>query len=55
MGNLALLAAMPDLATHGHPVVVGPSNKSFIGRLTGAPVGDRLPGNPRRPHLHSRD
>ncbi len=43
-GNLALLAALPDLAAHGHPVLVGPSNKSFIGRLTGAPVGDRLPG-----------
>jgi len=43
-GNLALLAAMPDLATHGHPVVVGPSNKSFIGRLTAAPVEQRLPG-----------
>jgi len=43
-GNLALLAALPDLAAHGHPIVVGPSNKSFIGRLTGAPVEDRLPG-----------
>ncbi len=43
-GNLALLAALPDLAAHGHPVLVGPSNKSFIGRLTGAPLADRLPG-----------
>jgi dihydropteroate synthase len=43
-GNLALLAALPDLAAVGHPVLVGPSNKSFIGRLTGADVGDRLPG-----------
>jgi dihydropteroate synthase len=43
-GNLALLAALPDLAAHGHPVVVGTSNKSFIGRLAGAPVEDRLPG-----------
>ena len=43
-GNLALLGALPDLASHGHPVLVGPSNKSFIGRLTGAPVDDRLPG-----------
>jgi dihydropteroate synthase len=43
-GNLALLAALPDLAAHGHPVLVGPSNKSFIGRLTGAPVSNRLPG-----------
>ncbi len=43
-GNLALLAALPDLAALGHPVVVGPSRKSFIGRLTGAPVDERLPG-----------
>jgi len=43
-GNLALLAALPDLAAGGHPVLIGPSNKSFIGRLTGAEVGDRIPG-----------
>lgn len=43
-GNMALLASLSDLATVGHPVLVGPSNKSFIGRLTGAPVGARLPG-----------
>jgi dihydropteroate synthase len=44
VGNLALLAALPDLAASGHPVLVGPSNKSFIGRLAGAEVEDRLPG-----------
>jgi dihydropteroate synthase len=43
-GNLSLLAALPDLAATGHPVVVGPSRKSFIGRLTQAPVEDRLGG-----------
>jgi dihydropteroate synthase len=43
-GNLALLAALPDLASLGHPVVVGASRKSFIGRLTGAEVDNRLPG-----------
>ena len=43
-GNLALLAALPDLAAVGHPVLVGPSGKSFIGRLTGAKIGDRIPG-----------
>lgn len=43
-GNLALLAALPDLAALGYPVVIGPSRKSFIGRLTGAPTGERLPG-----------
>ncbi len=43
-GNLALLAAVPELATLGYPVVIGPSRKSFIGRLTGAPVDDRIAG-----------
>jgi dihydropteroate synthase len=43
-GNLQLLAALPDLAALGHPVVIGPSRKSFIGRLTGAPVDERLAG-----------
>jgi dihydropteroate synthase len=44
-GNLALLAAVPDLAAIGHPIVVGASNKSFIGRLAEAPVGQRLAGS----------
>lgn len=44
-GNLRLLAAIPKLAELGHPVLVGPSRKSFIGQLTGAPVDDRLPGS----------
>jgi dihydropteroate synthase len=43
-GNLALLASLPELATMGHPVVIGASRKSFIGRLTGAAVDNRLPG-----------
>lgn len=43
-GNLALLAALPDLEALDHPVLVGPSNKSFIGRLTDSEVDDRLPG-----------
>jgi dihydropteroate synthase len=42
--NLALLAALPDLEALGHPVVVGPSRKSFIGRISGAGVEDRLAG-----------
>ena len=44
-GNLALLAAVPDLAALGYPIVIGASNKSFIGRLTGAPVDRRLAGS----------
>ena len=43
-GNLALLAALPDLSSIGYPVLVGPSNKAFIGRITDAEVDDRLPG-----------
>jgi dihydropteroate synthase len=44
-GNLKLIAALPDLAALGHPVVLGASRKSFIGKLTGAPVESRLPGS----------
>jgi dihydropteroate synthase len=43
-GNIDLLTAMPRLAELGHPVVIGPSRKSFIGRITGAAVDERLPG-----------
>jgi dihydropteroate synthase len=44
--NLALLARLDELVATGHPVLVGASRKSFIGRLTGgAPVDDRLEGS----------
>ena len=45
-GNLRLLSALPDLAALGHPVVVGASRKSFIGKLgnDGGP-GSRLAGS----------
>jgi dihydropteroate synthase len=39
-----LLARIGELRALGRPLLVGPSRKSFIGRLTGAPVEDRLPG-----------
>lgn len=42
--NLALLAGLDELAALGRPVLVGASRKSFIGKLTGAGVEDRLPG-----------
>jgi dihydropteroate synthase len=42
--TVALLAAVPRLRQLGCPVLLGPSRKSFIGKLTGAPVEDRLPG-----------
>lgn len=44
-GNLRLLAALPELAGLGHPVVVGASRKSFLGRLTGAGADGRLAGS----------
>lgn len=42
--NLELLARLGELRALGRPLLVGPSRKSFIGHVTGAPVGDRLPG-----------
>jgi dihydropteroate synthase len=42
--SLRLLSRLGDLGTLGRPLLVGPSRKSFIGHVTGAPVGDRVPG-----------
>lgn len=42
--NLELLARIDELVALGRPVLVGSSRKSFIGRLTGRPVGERLAG-----------
>lgn len=39
--NLALLAELPALVALGHRTVLGCSRKSFLGALTGAPVGQR--------------
>ena len=43
--NLALLAHLDALVATRHPVLVGASRKGFLGRLTGAPVDDRLDGS----------
>jgi dihydropteroate synthase len=40
--NVALLKAVPRLASLGFPVMVGASGKSFLGAITGLPVGQRL-------------
>jgi dihydropteroate synthase len=40
--NLELLRRLDELVALGRPVVVGTSRKSFLGRLTGREVGDRL-------------
>jgi dihydropteroate synthase len=42
--NLELLRRLDEIAAIGRPVVIGTSRKSFIGRITGRPEADRLPG-----------
>src|SRR3989338_2840431 len=42
--NLALLHHLKVFVDLGFPVLIGASRKSFIGKLTGAEVHDRLPG-----------
>ncbi|HSM92259.1 MAG TPA: dihydropteroate synthase [Anaeromyxobacteraceae bacterium] len=42
--NLELLRRLDALRALGKPLLVGPSRKSFIGAVTGAPVDQRLPG-----------
>jgi len=43
--NLTLLRGLGDLASLGHPLVVGVSRKSFIGKLGAGEPGERLPGS----------
>ena len=40
--NLALLARLDEIVALGRPVVIGTSRKSFLGRVTGRAVDDRL-------------
>ena len=42
--NLALLRRLDEIVALGRPVVVGTSRKSFLGKLTGRDVGERLAG-----------
>jgi dihydropteroate synthase len=42
--NLELLRRLDELVAIGRPLVIGTSRKSFLGRLTGREVGDRVPG-----------
>ena len=42
--NLELLRRLGELRELGRPLVVGTSRKSFIGRIDGSGVGDRLGG-----------
>jgi dihydropteroate synthase len=41
--NLELLRRLDEIVALGRPVVVGTSRKSFLGRLTGREVADRVP------------
>ena len=43
--NMSLLRGLSSLVECGRPVVVGVSRKSFIGKLTGGEVTDRLAGS----------
>ncbi len=40
--NLELLRRLDELAALGRPLLVGTSRKSFLGEITGRPVGERL-------------
>jgi len=42
--NLELLRRLGELRELGRPILIAPSRKSFIGKLTGAPVQSRLGG-----------
>ena len=42
--NLTLLRRLDELVALGRPVVIGTSRKSFLGRITGREVDDRLAG-----------
>jgi dihydropteroate synthase len=42
--NLELIRRLDEIAAIGRPVAIGTSRKSFLGKLTGRPEGDRLAG-----------
>ena len=42
--NLSLLRRLDRFVAMGYPVVIGPSRKSFIGQILGAPPEERLAG-----------
>ena len=43
-GSLLVLKEMARFVRHGYPVLSGPSRKSFIHHVTGAPVEERIGG-----------
>lgn len=42
--NLEILRRLAELKALERPILIGPSRKSFIGQLSGAPLDSRLPG-----------
>jgi dihydropteroate synthase len=42
--NLELLRRLDELSELGRPVVIGTSRKSFLGKITGRDVTERIPG-----------
>ncbi len=42
--NLRLISGLDKFASLGFPIMVGPSRKSFIGRILDAPIQERLEG-----------
>jgi dihydropteroate synthase len=42
--NLSILKHLDDFAALGFPILIGTSRKSFIEKISGLPVEDRLPG-----------
>lgn len=42
--NLEIISGLPSLAELGHPILVGPSRKAFIGAILNRQVDDRLWG-----------
>jgi len=43
--NKALFRALPQLASHGYPVLAGVSRKKMIGDFTGRPAAERVAGS----------
>jgi dihydropteroate synthase len=43
--NLSLLSRLTEIVALGYPVLVGASRKSFIGKISGPGLGDRLAGS----------
>jgi dihydropteroate synthase len=42
--NLELLRRLDEIVAIGRPIVIGTSRKSFLGKLTGRDLAERLPG-----------